>query len=73
MGFDFRQEHNVQFGSVCCPAHLYNGYRGVFPRGLKPQEREADHSPLSSAEGKNGVAVTPVPHASSMPCAYLIA
>jgi hypothetical protein len=33
--------------------------------GVKRQRREADHSPLSSAEVKNGGAIPPPPHTSS--------
>jgi hypothetical protein len=38
---------------------------GGLPPGLNWQEREADHSPGSSAEVKNGGAIRPVPHMSS--------
>jgi hypothetical protein len=40
------------------------GTGGSFPGG-KAAGREADHSPLSSAEVKNGGAVPPLPHTSS--------
>jgi hypothetical protein len=47
------------FTSPCCPDQLWsppnllsNGYWGLFPRGVKWLEREADHSPLTSAEVK---------------------
>jgi hypothetical protein len=36
-----------------------------FPPGIKRQGHEADHSPESSAEVKNGGAIPPVSHASS--------
>jgi hypothetical protein len=36
-------------------SHLSNGYTGTFPgEGVKCLEREADKSPISSAEIKNG-------------------
>ena len=34
------------------PSFLFSGYRGSFPR-IKRPGREADHSPSSSADGKN--------------------
>jgi hypothetical protein len=34
------------------PSLLSNGYRGLFPLGVKRQGREADHSPPASAEVK---------------------
>jgi hypothetical protein len=34
------------------PSHLSNGYRGIFPRGIKRAEGEAGHSPATSAEVK---------------------
>jgi hypothetical protein len=34
------------------PNLLPNGYRGLFPRGVKRPGREADHSPPASAEVK---------------------
>jgi hypothetical protein len=46
------------------PSFLSNGYRGLFPRG-KRQGREADHSPPSSADVKNGGAIPPLPPMSS--------
>jgi hypothetical protein len=36
------------------PSLLSNGYRGLFPRGVKQPGREANHSPPSTAEAKNG-------------------
>jgi hypothetical protein len=47
---------------------ISNGYRAVFP-GVKQPGREADHSPPSSAEVKNGGAILPLPHTSSWRCA----
>jgi hypothetical protein len=38
---------------------------GVLSPVVKRQEREPDHSPLSSAEVKNGGATLPLPHTSS--------
>jgi hypothetical protein len=32
------------------PSLLSNGYQGLFPWGVKRSDREADHSPLPSAE-----------------------
>jgi hypothetical protein len=47
------------FSSVCRSDRLWdplnllsNGYRGLFPRGVKRPGREADHSPPTSAEVK---------------------
>jgi hypothetical protein len=44
---------------------------GSFP-GITQPGREADHSPPSSAEVKNGGAIAPFPHMSSWHSAYLI-
>jgi hypothetical protein len=44
-------------------SHLSNGYGGNFSRG------EANHSPPSSAEVKNGGAISPLPLMSSWHCA----
>jgi hypothetical protein len=35
------------------PSLLSNGYRGLFPQGVKRPGREADQSPPTSAEVKN--------------------
>jgi hypothetical protein len=43
------------------PSLLSNGYQGLLLRGAKRQGREADHSPPSSAEVKNGGAMPPLP------------
>jgi hypothetical protein len=40
------------------------GTGGTFP-GLKRPRRESDHSLSSSAEAKNGGAISPLPHTSS--------
>jgi hypothetical protein len=37
---------------------------GAISPGVKRQRREADHSPPSSAEVKNGEAMPPLPHMS---------
>jgi hypothetical protein len=37
----------------------------ALPPGVKQSGREADHSPPSSAEVKNGGAIPPLPHTSS--------
>jgi hypothetical protein len=49
---DFSSNLCVQTGSE---AHslLYNGYRGLIPRGKARPGRDADHLPLSSVEVKN--------------------
>jgi hypothetical protein len=56
--------HSIQTGSGAnldsCPV----GTRGSFP-WVKQPEREADHSPPSSAEVKNDGAIPPLPHISS--------
>jgi hypothetical protein len=44
------------------PSLLSDGYRGLFPPGIKRPGREADHSPPSSAEVKKGKAIPPLPH-----------
>jgi hypothetical protein len=44
---------------------LYTTVPGVLSPGVKRPGREADHSPLSSAEVKNGGAIPPLPHMSS--------
>jgi hypothetical protein len=54
----------VYFSSTLCPDRLwgprsllYNEYRGLFPWGSKRPGHEANHSPLSSAEVKECVAL----------------
>jgi hypothetical protein len=42
------------------PSLLFNGYRDI-----KQPGSEADHSPPSSSEVKNGGAIPPLPHMSS--------
>jgi hypothetical protein len=69
-GYDSRQGqeisllHCVQTGSGAHPSSQPMGTGGSFPK-VKRQEREADHSPPSSAEVKNGGAIRPLPHMSS--------
>jgi hypothetical protein len=53
------------------PSHLSNGYWGSFPI-VKWPGCEADHSPPSSAEVKNGGGITQLPSMSSWCGAYLI-
>jgi hypothetical protein len=50
------------------PNLLSSEYRGRFPLGLKQPGREADYLSPSSAEVKNGGAITPLPHTSSCHC-----
>jgi hypothetical protein len=48
------------------PSLLSNGYRGgEISSGVKRQGHEANHSPRSTAEVKNGGAIPPLPHISS--------
>jgi hypothetical protein len=56
---DFSLLHSVQTGSWDHPSSYSMGTGGSFPE-VKRQEREADHSPPSSAEVKNGRAVSPL-------------
>jgi hypothetical protein len=51
--------HSVQTDSGAHPM----GIGGLIPLEVKRQGREADHSPLSSAEVKKGGAVPSLPHA----------
>jgi hypothetical protein len=44
------------------PSLLSKVYRRQFPRGVKRPKREADHSPPSSVQFRNGGAVPPLPH-----------
>jgi hypothetical protein len=45
-----------------CVLHLMASKNGRAYSGLKQQGREADHSPPSSGEVKNGGAIPPLPH-----------
>jgi hypothetical protein len=49
---NFSLHHHVQNGSGP-PSLLSNGYQGALSLEVKRPEREADHSPPSSAEVKN--------------------
>jgi hypothetical protein len=51
--------HSVK---TCSEAHLASYKMGS---GVKRAGREADHSPSSMAEFKNGGAIPPLPHTSS--------
>jgi hypothetical protein len=53
--------HSVQSCSEAIPASYAVGTGGSFPEVQRP-EREADHSPTSSAKVKNAGAVPPHPH-----------
>jgi hypothetical protein len=57
-GQDFSLLHSVQ--TSLRRTHPL-GARGVFP-GVKRPGREADHSPPSNAEVKNGGAIPPLSH-----------
>jgi hypothetical protein len=46
----------------CPPILLYVRYRGLFPREVKRQGREADQSPPSNAEDMKGGAIPPLSH-----------
>jgi hypothetical protein len=65
--FDFRQSKIFLFPTISRPAvrptqpPIHMGTADDFP-GEKQSGREADHSPPSSAEVKNGGAIPPVPH-----------
>jgi hypothetical protein len=70
-GFDSQQRQEM-FSSPQRPdrlsdpsSPLYNGYRGMFLPGVKGRGCEADLSPPSSDEVKNGGAIPPLPHTSS--------
>jgi hypothetical protein len=61
---DFSLPHNIQTGIAAHPVCYKIGTEGSFPRVKRPG-READHSPPSSAEVKNGDAIPPLTHMSS--------
>jgi hypothetical protein len=69
LGFNFRRgQWRHFFPSSPRPDWLWdplrllsNGYRELFPPGVKRQGREADHSSLSSAEVKNAWRYTSAP------------
>jgi hypothetical protein len=52
-GADFSSSPCVQTGSGAHPASYPMGAGGSFPGGKARPERDADHSPASSAEVKN--------------------
>jgi hypothetical protein len=58
-GFEFRQGQEI-VSSRGPPSLLFNGYLGSFP-GVKRPAIEVNHSPSSSAEGKNGWSYTSAP------------
>jgi hypothetical protein len=55
----------VQTGSEAYPASDPRGTAEAVSPGVKRQGREADHSPPSNAEVKNGGAIPPLSHISS--------
>jgi hypothetical protein len=56
--------HSVQTGSGAHPASFSTGIE-IISQGVKRPGREADHSPPTSAEIKNGGAIPLLPHVSS--------
>jgi hypothetical protein len=58
---DFSLPHSLHTDSGAHPS----SYAGALFPGVKRPGREADHSPPSSAEVKNGGAVPPLPYTSS--------
>jgi hypothetical protein len=66
-GFNYRQGKIFLFYTASSPAlgptqpHIQSE-RGAISPGAKRPGREADHSPPSSAEVKNGGAIPPLPH-----------
>jgi hypothetical protein len=54
--------HSVQTGSVAHPPPYPMGTAGSFSPGVKRPGCEADHSPPSSTEVKNGGAIPPLLH-----------
>jgi hypothetical protein len=61
---DFSLLDSVQTDFGAHPSSYPMGTGGFFP-GVKRPGCEADHSPPSSAEIKNGECIPPLPHASS--------
>jgi hypothetical protein len=59
---DFSLFHSIQTCSAAHPASYRMGTGGVSHWGVKRQGREADHSPPSSTEVKNGGAIPLLPH-----------
>jgi hypothetical protein len=70
-GKRFSVFHSVQTGSGTHPAS-YTMFTWALSMGVKWPGREADHSPPSSAEVKNGGAIPPLPHKSSWHSVLLI-
>jgi hypothetical protein len=69
--FNVRMLHSVQTESrthQCAIQYV----RGALPQEVKRQGREADHSPPSSAEVRNGGGTTPLPNMSSWHSVQLI-
>jgi hypothetical protein len=64
----FSLPYNIQTGFGDHPASYLTGTGGVSLR-VKWQGHEADHSPPSSAEVKNGKSIPPLLHTSSQHCA----
>jgi hypothetical protein len=61
-GLDYQQGKGNFLFSIAPRTALgdHTAFRGLFNRGIKRQRREADHSPPSSEEVKNGVVTPPV-------------
>jgi hypothetical protein len=70
-GRDFSLCHRIQTIRGAHPVPYPVGTR-VLSTELKQPGHEADHAPPSSAEGKNGGAIPPVPHTPSWRGAKLI-
>jgi hypothetical protein len=74
-GFDSRHGKNFLFSiaskpdSGAHPTSYVMGFQGLFPRGVK---REANNSPPSSAEGKEGRSYTSTPTCLHAHNAYII-
>jgi hypothetical protein len=69
-GFESQQGQDFLFSTTSKPAlapimHPTEWVPGAPSPGGKVARREADHSPQSSAEVKNGGAIPPLPHMSS--------
>jgi hypothetical protein len=56
---DLSPLHSIETGSEAPPSLVSSGYSVFFFPHVKLPEREADHSPPSNAEVKNGGAITP--------------
>jgi hypothetical protein len=61
--FQKKYLYSIHTGFGAHPA--YQMGTGALSLGIKWQGHEAGFSPLSSAEGKNGGAIPPLPHMSS--------